>query len=34
VYSGIKDTRYTLPTMLLVDLICVVAAIFVAGWFF
>jgi len=30
----IKNTRYTLSTMLLVDLICVFAAIFVAGWFF
>lgn len=37
VYFGsvkIKDTRYTLSTMLLVDLICVFAAIFVASWFF
>lgn len=37
VYFGsvkIKNTRYTLGTMLLVDLICVIAAIFVAGWFF
>ncbi|NMH28315.1 nucleoside recognition domain-containing protein [Flavobacterium silvaticum] len=37
VYFGsvkIKNTRYTLTTMLLVDLICVLAAIFVAGWFF
>ncbi len=37
VYFGsvkIKNTRYTLSTMLLVDLICVIAAIFVAGWFF
>lgn len=37
VYFGsvnIKNTRYTLGTMLLVDLICVVAAILVAGWFF
>jgi len=37
VYFGsvkIKNTRYTLPTMLLVDLVCVVTAIFVAGWFF
>ena len=37
VYFGsvnIKNTRYTLPTMLLVDLICVVTAILVAGWFF
>ena len=37
VYFGsinIKNTRYTLPTMLLVDLICVISAILVAGWFF
>lgn len=37
VYFGsvnIKDTRYALTTMLLVDLICVVTAIFVASWFF
>lgn len=37
VYFGsvkIKNTRYTLGTMLLVDLICVIAAILVAGWFF
>lgn len=37
VYFGsvkIKNTRYVLGTMLLVDLICVVAAIFVASWFF
>ncbi|RZJ36059.1 MAG: spore maturation protein [Flavobacterium sp.] len=37
VYFGsvnIKNTRYTLGTMLLVDLICVIAAIFVASWFF
>lgn len=37
VYFGsvnIKNTRYTLGTMLLVDLVCVIAAIFVAGWFF
>lgn len=37
VYFGsikVKNTRYTLATMLLVDLICVIAAIFVAGWFF
>jgi spore maturation protein SpmA/spore maturation protein SpmB len=37
VYFGsinIKNTRYTLGTMLLVDLICVIAAIFVAVWFF
>ena len=37
VYFGsvnIKNTRYTLGTMLLVDLICVITAIFVAGWFF
>lgn len=30
----IKDTRYTLSTMLLVDLICVIAAIFICGLFF
>ena len=37
VYFGsvnIKDTRYTLWMMLLVDLICVITAIFVASWFF
>jgi spore maturation protein SpmA/spore maturation protein SpmB len=37
VYFGsvkIKNTRYTLSTMLLVDLVCVFAAIFVASWFF
>ena len=37
VYFGsinVKNTRYTLSTMLLVDLICVIAAIMVAGWFF
>ena len=37
VYFGsinIKNTRYTLGTMLLVDLVCVIAAILVAGWFF
>lgn len=37
VYFGsinIKNTRYTLSTMLLVDLVCVIAAILVAGWFF
>lgn len=37
VYFGsvnIKNTRYALTTMLLVDLICVIAAIFVASWFF
>ena len=37
VYFGsvnIKNTRYTLGTMLLVDLICVIAAIFVGSWFF
>ena len=37
VYFGsvnIKNTRYTLGAMLLVDLICVVTAILVAGWFF
>jgi spore maturation protein SpmB len=31
---GVKNTRYTLGTMLLVDLICVITAIFVALWFF
>lgn len=37
VYFGairVQNTRYTLTTMLLVDLICVIAAIFVASWFF
>ena len=37
VYFGsvnIKNTRYTLATMLLVDFICVLAAIAVASWFF
>jgi spore maturation protein SpmA len=37
VYFGsikVQNTRYTLSTMLLVDLICVFAAIFVALWFF
>ncbi len=37
VYFGsinIKNTRYALQTMLLVDLICVITAIFVASWFF
>jgi spore maturation protein SpmA/spore maturation protein SpmB len=37
VYFGsikVKNTRYTLGTMLLVDLICVVTAIFVASYFF
>ena len=37
VYFGsvnIKNTRYALATMLLVDLICVITAIFVASWFF
>lgn len=37
VYFGsvnIKNTRYTLSTMLLVDLICVITAIAVASWFF
>lgn len=37
VYFGsvkIKSTRYTLSTMLLVDFICVITAIFVAIWFF
>ena len=37
VYFGrinIKNTRYTLATMLLVDLICVITAIVVASWFF
>ena len=31
---NIKNTRYTLATMLLVDFICVLAAIMVASWFF
>ena len=37
VYFGainVKNTRYALSTMLLVDLICVITAIFVALWFF
>lgn len=37
VYFGsikVKNTRYVLGTMLLVDLICVISAIFVALWFF
>jgi spore maturation protein SpmA/spore maturation protein SpmB len=37
VYFGsvkIKNTRYVLGTMLLVDLICVITAILVASWFF
>jgi spore maturation protein SpmA/spore maturation protein SpmB len=37
VYFGsvkIKNTRYTLPTMLLVDLVCVIAAILVCSLFF
>lgn len=37
VYFGsinVKNTRYTLGTMLLVDLVCVITAIFVASWFF
>jgi spore maturation protein SpmB len=37
VYFGsinVKNTRYTLGAMLLVDLVCVITAIFVAGWFF
>lgn len=37
VYFGsvkIKNTRYTLGAMLLIDLICVITAIFVASWFF
>ena len=37
IYFGsvnIKNTRYALTTMLLVDLICVITAIFVATWFF
>jgi len=37
VYFGsinVRNTRYTLGTMLLVDLICVITGIFVALWFF
>ncbi|SHG55109.1 Spore maturation protein SpmA [Flavobacterium micromati] len=37
VYFGsvnIKDTRYALGAMLIIDLICVITAIFVATWFF
>jgi spore maturation protein SpmA/spore maturation protein SpmB len=37
VYFGsikVKNTRYVLGTMLLVDLVCVVTAILVASWFF
>jgi len=37
VYFGsvnIKNTRYALGTMLIVDVICVITAIFVATWFF
>ncbi|MES2240808.1 MAG: nucleoside recognition domain-containing protein [Bacteroidota bacterium] len=37
VYFGsvnIKNTRYALGTMLIVDAICVITAIFVASWFF
>ncbi len=37
VYFGsinIKNTRYTLKTMLLVDLVCVITAVLVASWFF
>jgi spore maturation protein SpmA/spore maturation protein SpmB len=37
VYFGsikVKNTRYTLGTMLLVDLVCVITAVFVASWFF
>ncbi len=37
VYFGsvnIKNTRYALGTMLLVDLVCVITAILVASWFF
>lgn len=37
VYFGsinVKNTRYALGTMLLVDVICVITAIFVASWFF
>ncbi len=36
VYFGsvnVKNSRYTLGTMLLVDLVCVITAIFVASWF-
>jgi spore maturation protein SpmB len=36
VYFGsvnIKNTRYALTTMFLVDVICVITAIFVASWF-
>ena len=31
---NVKNTRYTLSMMLLVDLICVITAILVASWFF
>ncbi|MEC5165266.1 spore maturation protein SpmA/spore maturation protein SpmB [Flavobacterium sp. PL11] len=37
VYFGsvnIKNTRYALGTMLIIDVICVITAIFVATWFF
>ena len=37
VYFGsvnIKNTRYALGTMLIIDVICVITAIFVASWFF
>ncbi len=37
VYFGsinVKNTRYTLSTMLLIDLVCVITAVLVAGWFF
>ena len=37
VYFGsvnVKNSRYTIGTMLLVDLVCVITAIFVASWFF
>ena len=37
VYFGsinVKNTRYVLGTMLLVDLVCVITAIFIASWFF
>lgn len=37
VYFGsvnIKNTRYALGTMLIVDVVCVITAILVAGWFF
>ena len=37
VYFGsikVKNTRYVLGTMLLVDLVCVITAILVASWFF